>query len=102
MQQLAKNQAVLIVLGIFVGIFSGVMWLGGGSVIIPLMVLLMGLTQTQAHCMSLAVMIPPVTLPAVIRYYQEGTLLKADLIMALFIALGFGCGSYFGAWIANA
>jgi uncharacterized membrane protein YfcA len=69
---------------------------------IPIMVLALGLSQTQAHGMSLAVMIPPVTLPAVIRYYQEGALSRKELIMALTIAVGFAAGSYFGGWLANA
>jgi uncharacterized membrane protein YfcA len=102
MLQWAQNPAVLIAFGIFIGIFSGLMGLGGGSVMIPIMVLLFGLSQTQAHGMSLAIMIPPVTLPAVIRYWQEGTITRNEIGMILLIALGFACGSYFGAWIANA
>jgi uncharacterized protein len=63
-------------------------------------VLLLGLTQTQAHGMSLAVMIPPVTLPAVIAYYKKGALTSHELAMALIIAIGFACGSFFGGWFA--
>jgi uncharacterized membrane protein YfcA len=101
MSALAENPAVLIAFGIFVGVFSGLMGLGGGAVMIPLMVLLLQIEQTKAHGLSLAVMIPPVTLPAVIRYFQEGTLKRADLYLAFLIAIGFGCGSYFGGAIAN-
>jgi uncharacterized membrane protein YfcA len=101
MSALAQNPAVLIAFGIFVGVFSGLMGLGGGAVMIPLMVLLLQIEQTKAHGLSLAVMIPPVTLPAVIRYFQEGTLKRADLYFAMMIALGFACGSYFGGAIAN-
>ena len=61
---MAANPAFLILFGIVVGVFSGLMGLGGGSVMIPIMVLLLGMTQQQAHGTSLAVMIPPVTLPA--------------------------------------
>jgi uncharacterized membrane protein YfcA len=101
MASLAQNPAALIAFGVFVGVFSGLMGLGGGAVMIPIMVLMLGIEQTKAHGLSLAVMIPPVTLPAVIRYYQEGTLVKSDLIMALIIAVGFASGSYFGGWTAN-
>jgi uncharacterized membrane protein YfcA len=51
--------------------------------------------------MSLAVMIPPVTLPAVIAYYRKGVLTPDDLKMALIIALGFASGSFFGGWVAS-
>jgi uncharacterized protein len=90
----------LIVFGIVVGIFSGLMGLGGGAVMIPIMVLLLGLEQTKAHGMSLMVMIPPVALPAVLGYFQRGVLKPADIWMAAFIAVGVLCGSYFGSQLA--
>lgn len=54
------------------GVFSGIMGLGGGAIMIPLMVLVLQFSQTKAHGLSLAVMIPPVTLPAVIAYFRNG------------------------------
>lgn len=102
MAQAAQNPAILIAFGVFVGVFSGLMGLGGGAVMIPIMVMLLGLTQTTAHGLSLAVMIPPVTLPAVIKYWKDGTLQPEHVKMALLIALGVACGSYFGGWLANA
>jgi uncharacterized membrane protein YfcA len=98
------NPLILIVFGVIVGVFSGVMGLGGGSVMIPVMVLLLGMTQQQAHGTSLAVMIPPVTLPAVIAYYMarnpDGSR-NVDLRVAAWMAVGVLFGSYFGARIAN-
>ncbi|HZN65015.1 MAG TPA: sulfite exporter TauE/SafE family protein [Tepidisphaeraceae bacterium] len=95
---------VLIVFGLLVGVFSGVMGLGGGSVMIPAMVLLLGMTQQQAHGTSLAVMIPPVTLPAVVAYYMtknpDGSR-NVDLRVAAWMAVGVLFGSYFGARFAN-
>jgi uncharacterized membrane protein YfcA len=89
---------VLVVFGIVVGVFSGVMGLGGGSVMIPVMVLAYGLSQAKAHGTSLAVMIPPVALPAVIEYYRND---NVDLRMAVWMAVGVLLGSFFGAMIAN-
>ena len=89
---------VLVVFGIVVGVFSGVMGLGGGSVMIPIMVLAYGLSQPAAHGTSLAVMIPPVALPAVIEYYRNG---NVNVRMALWMAIGVLLGSFFGALIAN-
>jgi uncharacterized membrane protein YfcA len=101
MSGLAQNPAVLLAFGVFVGVFSGLMGLGGGAVMIPIMVLVLGLSQPTAHGMSLMVMIPPVTLPAVYKYWTEGKLRSEHLIMAAFISAGVLCGSYFGGKIAT-
>src|SRR5947208_2587084 len=58
-------------------------------------------TQTIALGLSVAVIVPPLTLPAVIRYYRDGALNGRDLLIALVIAAGFGCGSFFGAKLAT-
>jgi len=92
------NPAILIGVGIFVGIYSGIMGLGGGTVMIPVLVLLLGFTQHQAVGTSLAVMIPPVTLPAVIEFYRKG---QVDLRIAAWIALGFIGGAFLGGFVAN-
>ena len=93
-----NNPILLILFGVVVGIFSGVMGLGGGSVMIPVMVIAFGMTQQQAHGTSLAVMIPPVALPAVIEYWRHG---NVDLRVAAWTAAGVLLGSFFGALVAN-
>jgi uncharacterized protein len=92
------HPAILILFGVIVGVFSGVMGLGGGSVMIPVMVFAFGLSQQQAHGTSLAVMIPPVALPAVIEYWRHD---NVDLRIAAWTALGVLLGSFFGALVAN-
>lgn len=89
---------VLLGFGVLVGVFAGVMGLGGGSIMIPVMVYAFALTQTQAHGTSLAVMALPVFIPAIIEYHRNG---NVDWRMAMFIAAGALVGSFFGAWIAN-
>ena len=93
-----NNPLILITFGVIVGVFSGVMGLGGGSVMIPVMVLAFSMTQQQAHGTSLAVMIPPVALPAVIEYWRHG---NVDIRMAAWMAVGVLLGSFFGALVAN-
>ena len=96
------NPLLLLAFGVFVGVFSGLMGLGGGAIMIPIMVLLLGFEQAKAHGMSLMVMIPPVTLPAVIGYWRNGYIQRQDLWIAALIALGILGGSYFGAQLADA
>jgi uncharacterized membrane protein YfcA len=102
---MASHPIFLILFGVVVGVFSGLMGLGGGSIMIPIMVLLLGMTQQQAHGTSLAVMIPPVTLPAVIAYYQardpDTGKRNVDLVVALWMAIGVLVGSYSGGKLAN-
>jgi uncharacterized membrane protein YfcA len=93
-----NHPLILIVFGVIVGVFSGVMGLGGGSIMIPIMVLAFHMTQPQAHGTSLAVMIPPVALPAVIEYWRHG---NVDIRIAAWVALGVLVGSFFGALVAN-
>jgi uncharacterized protein len=88
----------LILLGLIVGIYSGIMGLGGGTIMIPIMVLALGFTQQKAVATSLAVMIPPVTLLGVIKYYREG---QVDVRTALWIAVGVVVGTLIGAIITG-
>src|SRR6266540_4164930 len=92
------NPLILIAVGVIVGVYGGVMGLGGGTVMIPILVLLLGFSQHQAVATSLAAMIPPVALPAVIKYYKDG---HVDPKVALWIAVGILAGSFFGALIAG-
>jgi uncharacterized membrane protein YfcA len=93
------NHALLLVaLGIAVGIYSGIMGLGGGTLMIPAMVLLLGFTQKQALGTSLAVMLPPVTFPAVLEYWRSG---HVKIGTAALIALGVVPGMFLGAYLAN-
>ncbi len=94
------NPIVLIAFGIFVGVFSGLMGVGGGAVMVPVMVLAMGLSQVKAHGLSLLVMVPLATLPAVLGYFREGKLQTEDIWTAGYIWMGFMLGGFFGSQLA--
>lgn len=87
-----------ILLGLCAGIFAGFLGLGGGLILIPALVYIYGLTQHQAQGTSLAIMVPPITLLAAIRYYYSG---NVKLNIAVFIALGFILGGLLGAEIVQ-
>lgn len=91
------NIFLYIVVGLIGGIFSGALGIGGGAIMVPLLVLWFGLTQHQAQGTALAVMLTPVFILAVLRYYAAG---NVKVQMALFIACGFVVGALLGAhWI---
>ena len=91
-------QLAYVTLGLAAGLFSGFMGLGGGILLTPVLVYIFGLTQHQAQGTSLAVMVPPITLLAALRYYYSGNV-KLDI--AIFIALGFVAGGLAGAQIVQ-
>jgi|TARA_B110000263_G_scaffold146954_1_gene127474 uncharacterized membrane protein YfcA len=83
----------LIVIGLLAGLLSGVIGIGGGLIIIPLL-LLLGLSQHEAQGTSLAVMLPPIGILAAINYYKVG-FVKWEFAMV--IAITFIIGGYFGS-----
>ena len=88
------NALLYIILGIVAGIFGGMFGIGGGTILIPVLVYLFGLTQHQAQGTTLAIMVPPIGLLAALRYYYSG---NVKLGMAGFICLGFFLGGWLGA-----
>ena len=83
-----------IALGLGAGIASGFLGIGGGSILIPVLVYMFGLSQHQAQGTTLALMIPPIGLLAAWKYYSEG---NVKLDMAAFICIGFLFGGLMGA-----
>jgi uncharacterized membrane protein YfcA len=92
---------ILILLGIgtITGIMAGMLGIGGGIVVIPAMVMIMGLSQQTAQGTSLAMMLPPVGILAVWNYYKAG---HVDFRFAIILAIAFIAGSYFGSKFAVA
>ena len=85
---------IYIAIGLCAGMFSGLLGLGGGFIIVPILLYGLGFTQHQAQGTSLAMMIPPITLLAAWRYYSSG---NVKVNIALFIAAGFAIGGLLGA-----
>ncbi|MBU4377106.1 MAG: sulfite exporter TauE/SafE family protein [Candidatus Omnitrophica bacterium] len=90
--------AAYILAGIIAGVASGFFGIGGGIILVPIMVLIFGLTQHQAQGTTLALMVPPIGILAALKYYHAG---NVNLKMAIFICLGFVAGGYLGAVFAN-
>lgn len=88
------NYVLYIILGLAAGILGGMFGIGGGSILIPILVYLFGLTQHQAQGTTLAVMVPPIGLLAALKYYYSGNV-KMDMVG--FICLGFFVGGLLGA-----
>lgn len=94
MTKMGINTILLLAcIGIAAGILSGLIGVGGGIIIVPMM-LLLSFSQQQAQGISLAALLPPVTLLAVINYHKEGYInWKYALIISLFFIIGGFLGS---------
>jgi len=82
-----------IVLGLMVGVLSGIVGIGGGIMIVPGLVYLFHMSQHKAQGTSIAALLAPVGALAFWEYYKAG---NVDIKVALLLALGFLVGGYFG------
>lgn len=87
----------LLILGMFAGYFSGLVGIGGGVIIVPTLVLLFGFSQYSAQGTTLALLVPPIGILAVWKYYQNG---YVDVKTATIICIGFVIGGYLGSMTA--
>lgn len=89
---------LLSIIGIFGGVASGLFGIGGGVVIVPALIYWAGFSQHKAIGTSLAVLLPPIGLAAVLEYYRNG---NVDLKAAMFLAATMFVGAWGGALLAN-
>jgi uncharacterized membrane protein YfcA len=85
---------MLVSIGLFAGLLSGFVGVGGGIIIVPALVFLLGLTQHQAQGTSLFVLMLPVVSFAVLNYWKSG---NVKWEYGLVIAMTFIVGAYFGS-----
>ncbi len=84
-----------LIIGFAGGLASGLLGIGGGLIIIPLVAWWLGFSQTEAQVTSLAVMLPPIGLPGVLVYAQAQSGFPWALMGG--VGLGFAAGAYLGA-----
>ena len=85
---------ILICIGLVAGFLSGMIGIGGGIIIVPALVYLLGISQQSAQGTSIALMLPPIGVLAAMNYYKAGSLYVK---YALIIAVTFIGGGYLGS-----
>ena len=88
---------LLLIIGLFAGVVSGSMGVGGGIIIVPALVFLFGMSQQEAQGTSLGVLVFPVVLLAAYNYYKEGFV---NVKFSFILILAFIAGGYFGSLLA--
>lgn len=89
-----KENLVLLAIGLVAGVFSGLFGIGGGLIIVPALMMIVGMESKEAIGTSLGALIPPVGLLGALEYYRTGNL---NVRYALLIAIGLFFAAYFGA-----
>jgi len=84
-------------IGLVGGVLSGLFGIGGGLVIVPGLILLLGMAPKQAAGTSLAALLLPVGILGALEYWRAG---YVDVRLALLIAGGLLIGAFIGARLA--
>lgn len=88
---------LLVLLGVMAGSLAGAFGVGGGIIIVPALVAWFGFSQKLATGTSLALMLPPIGIAAVMEYYRSKNI---NVLAAGLIIIGFLVGSYLSAKVA--
>jgi len=85
---------ILATTGLMAGILSGFVGAGGGIIIVPSLVFLLGMSQHSAQGTSLFVLCLPVVFLALFNYWKEG---QVNWKFGLIIAVTFFVGGFVGS-----
>jgi uncharacterized membrane protein YfcA len=102
MQKTRSMNEILILLatGIAAGIFSGMVGIGGGTIIVPALVYFLGYTQYQAQGTVLFMFLFPIGILGVYNYYSAGHIGQVEAKTAMIIASTFIAGAWAGSKFA--
>ena len=89
--------AALAAIGAFTGFLSGLMGVGGGTIMVPAMILLAGFSQHTAQGTALVVMVPA----GVVGAFTHWRLGNVDHVSLLYLAPGIVAGTYIGGSAAQ-
>jgi uncharacterized protein len=84
---------IAVLIGLGAGLLVGLMGIGGGVIVVPALVYLLGMDQHMAQGTSLFMLLPPLGLGALWEYWKKR---EVDLRAGVICALGFFLGGYFG------
>ena len=89
---------ILAAIGLCTGIMSAFFGIGGGIVIVPSLIYILGFSQKLAIGTSLAILLPPVGIAGAWVYYKNG---DVDIQAAVIIAFMMLIGAFFGATLVH-
>ncbi len=91
-----RNTVILVIVGVAVGLLSGLFGIGGGTVIVPALVWL-GFSQRNAAATSMLAIVPT-SISGVLSYAYNG---NVDWIAAMLLFCGMFVGGQIGSWLLS-
>ncbi len=88
----------LLTIGFLGGVLSGSMGVGGGVIMVPMLVFILGMGQHEAQGTYLGMMIPPLAAFSAYNYWKAGHI---NWKYAFILMATFSLGSYLGSYVAN-
>lgn len=89
--------AVPALVGLFIGIFSGMLGIGGGTILVPVFRLFFGMSPLASVATSLFTIIPT-SLTGAISHIRQKTV---NIPLGLIFGISGACASPLGVWLAN-
>ena len=88
----------VLLIGLTAGFVSGALGVGGGIIIVPSLIIFLGFSQHMAQGTSLAILLLPTGILAVMQYYKNG---YVDFKVALILMILFVVGAYLGSLVST-
>jgi uncharacterized membrane protein YfcA len=88
---------LIVLIGLAAGILSGLVGVGGGIIIVPALIFLLGFGMHQAMGTSLGILLLPAGILGVLNYYRKG---YVDVKVVVILFIGFLIGNYVGSKIS--
>ncbi len=84
----------LFIIGAITGIVGGLFGIGAGVLMVPIFLMGFNMKKNHARALTLAILLPPVSLGAFIKYQQEGAI---DWRLVIILFISYFIANYFGA-----
>ncbi len=88
----------MLAIGSSVGVVGGLFGIGAGVLMIPIFIIFFHLKKNYARALSLAILLPPVSLGAFIKYNEEGTIIWSAVVILFF---SYFVANYWGVKVGN-
>jgi len=93
--------AITLALGGITGILSGLFGIGGGIILVPLLIFLLGFSLPAASGTSLVALLLPVGALGAYQYFKAGKITADHIRYGGLIAIGIFFGTFAGAKVAG-
>lgn len=92
-----RNKVKLMAIGLITGLINGLFGSGGGIIVVPALIFLLGMDDHKAHATAISIILPLSIISTIIYFSNRSIPFK----IALPVTIGGVLGSYIGAKTLN-